>query len=273
MGWGDCSVECNRDNYDTIGRYLGRFGLDGQADFVLYHAVPYRSFASDEHGMLHVDYWTQQSQLQYPAGAIMTPYIGSHDTARFVTLASYRGQDGAHAGDVPGRQWDQVAGPPPDAEAYARHKTALAWLYTLPGAPLLYYGDEYAAWGGADPNNRRDFTVEKDRSAAEADVAQLAVRLGAARRDLRALRRGAYVPLHATESELVFARVAAADVAVVALSKGASPTSLTVTLPPALGLRAGTLLHDRLGGADRSVANNATLTIELPSHGAAILAP
>src|SRR5207247_1540361 len=95
MGWGDCG-NCNANEYATIARYIGPHGLDGQADFVLYHAVPYRVFSSDEHGMIHADYWAQQSLVSYPAGAIMTPYIGSHDTARFVTLASYRGQDQAH---------------------------------------------------------------------------------------------------------------------------------------------------------------------------------
>ena len=34
---------------------------------------------------------------------------------------------------------------------FALHLTcglALAWLLTQPGAPLLYYGDEYGDWGG-----------------------------------------------------------------------------------------------------------------------------
>jgi hypothetical protein len=94
MGWADCGLDCNAENYGTISRYIGPFALDGQFDFVLYHGVSYNVFAHDIFGMLHADYWTQQSQTQFPAGSIMTPFIGSHDSPRFVTLATYRGQTG-----------------------------------------------------------------------------------------------------------------------------------------------------------------------------------
>src|SRR5262249_9176769 len=30
MGWNDCGLSCNADQYGTINRYLGPFGLDGQ---------------------------------------------------------------------------------------------------------------------------------------------------------------------------------------------------------------------------------------------------
>jgi hypothetical protein len=42
MGWNDCGLPCNAGEYGTISRYLGKGGLDGQADFVLHHAVPAR---------------------------------------------------------------------------------------------------------------------------------------------------------------------------------------------------------------------------------------
>ena len=39
MGWAGHSLEDNFEQYDTINRYISQDGLDGQADFVLYHAV------------------------------------------------------------------------------------------------------------------------------------------------------------------------------------------------------------------------------------------
>ena len=57
MGWSDCADPCNDENYGTISRYIGPFGLDGQFDFVLYHGVSYRTFAYGDKGMLHADYW------------------------------------------------------------------------------------------------------------------------------------------------------------------------------------------------------------------------
>jgi glycosidase len=155
MGWSDCPDPCNDENYGTIARYVGPLGLDGQFDFVLYHGVSYRTFAHGDTGMLHADYWTQHGLDRWPAGSVMTPYIGSHDTPRFVTMADYRGQDAGHDKGVPGNQWTDVAAAPQDGEPYCRMRVAMAWLLAQPGAPLLYYGDEYGQWGGADPNNRQ----------------------------------------------------------------------------------------------------------------------
>ena len=272
MGWSDCGLDCNKSQYGTISQYIGPFALDGQFDFVLYHGVPYRVFAYDEKGLIHADYWAQQSQLQYPAGSVMTPFIGSHDSSRFVTLATYRGQPGWDKG-VPGNQWSNVAVAPPDAEPYARHALALSWLMGLPGAPLLYYGDEYGEWGGADPGNRAFWRGDGTLSANESAVLARTQKLGAARRELVALRRGAYRSLHATETFLAFARETKdGKVAVVALSRDPGPTTTEVTLPLTLPLANGTTLVDRLGGASVSVSGG-KLSISLPGRGAAILAP
>ena len=143
MGWSDCPDPCNDESYGTISRYIGPLGLDGQLDFVLYHGVSTLTFAHGDKGMLHADYWFTHGLSKYPSEAIMTPYIGSHDTPRFATLADCRGQDPAHDRGIPNNQWDTIAGAPGDAEPYKRARIGLAWLLNLPGAPLLYYGDEY----------------------------------------------------------------------------------------------------------------------------------
>jgi glycosidase len=271
MGWNDCGLACNAGEYGTISRYVGSRGLDGQFDFVLHHAVPYRVFAYGDKGMLHADYWTQQSQSQYPAGAIMTPYIGSQDTPRFATLAHYRGQPGRDRG-VASNKWTDVASGPPDAEAYARHRLALAWLLTIPGAPMLYYGDEYGEWGGADPNNRVMWRGDGALSTEEQATLVRTRALGQARRELAALRRGGYTSLHATEDVLVFARQAGSSVAIVGLNRGAAPASVQVALPASLGLAGGATLSDRLGGPSVTVSG-ANVTLQLAARGAAVLAP
>jgi glycosidase len=275
MGWSDCGLACNEEQYATIRRYIGPHGLDGQLDFVLYHGVSYRTFARGEKGMLHADYWAQASAWEYPAGAIMTPYLGSQDTSRFVTLASYRGQDPSHGTDVPDHKWTDYAGPPaPGDDAYARQRLAMTWLLTLPGAPLLYYGDEYGEWGGGDPNNRPVWrggggTLSPEEAATLARTRAL----GTARRELVALRRGAYRSLLATEDQLVFARQAeAGQTAIVALTRSAAAETLVVPLPVTLPFAEGAILKDRLGGPDVTVTGG-VLRIPLGARGAAVLAP
>lgn len=270
-GWSDCGVACNQSQYDLISRAIGPHGLDGQIDFVTYYAVPTNVFSSDNKGMIHADYWSQQATVQYPAGAIMTPYIGSQDSPRFITLASYRNQDPAHDPSIPGNQWTNVAGAPPDTDTYARHKLGLAWLLTQPGAPLVYYGDEYGQWGGSDPNNRADWRGDSV-SGDEAATLSFARALGQARKASVALRRGDYVPVHAEESWMVFARkTAAGDVALVAMTKNPAGDSVNAQLPPSLGLANGTVLKDLMGGPSATVTNG-TLTTSLGARGVAIYA-
>jgi len=263
MGWSGDSLAANADQYGTISRYIGPNNLDGQADFVLYHAIPYRAFASDTKGMIHVDYWTLQSQLQYPAGAIMTPYIGSHDTARLVTIASQPG--------TAENKWDNPAPAPVGSDGYQRERVALAWLFGIPGAPLLYYGDEYSEWGGADPNNRVMWRGDGALSNEEQTTLSLVRALGQARQELVALRRGAYKSVASTEEVLLFARQAGTSVALVVLNKATG--SRTVGAPvSALGLADGTVLKDRLGGPNVTVTAGA-VNLTLGARGAAVLAP
>jgi glycosidase len=274
MGWSDCDDPCNDENYGTIAKYVGPHGLDGQFDFVLYHGVSYRTFAYGDTGMLHADYWVRHGLEKWPEGAIMTPYIGSHDTTRFASMADYRGQDGSHDRGIPGNQWENTAEAPSDGEPYRRTRLGMAWLLGLPGAPLLYYGDEYGQWGGADPNNRYEWRNGGDLTADEAGTLAFVRRLGRARQDLVALRRGAYVSLFATEDTLVFGRrVPGGPAALVALTRSGSSVPVSVEVGAALGWSSGTDVEDAMGGPGATVGGDGMLTFSVPAGGSVILHP
>ena len=75
MGWSGHSLADNQFQYDTINQYIGEDSLDGQADFVLYHAVVDNVFTQGIEDYQHLDYWTNRSQDQYVEGATMVPYV------------------------------------------------------------------------------------------------------------------------------------------------------------------------------------------------------
>lgn len=273
MGWNDCPDPCNDENYNTIAKYIGPHGLDGQFDFVLYHGVSYRTFAWGDKGFIHANYWLTHGLSRWPAGAIMTPYIGSHDTSRFATMADYRGQDAAHDRGVPGNQWSNTAAAPTDGEPYWRTRVGLAWLLGLPGAPLLYYGDEYGQWGGADPNNRMFRRAEADLSADEKATLAFVRKMGSARRDIPALQRGEYLPLSVGEDVLVFGRrIAPGNAAIVAISRSGAPQQVTVD-GAQLGFAASKPLKDALGGPGATVSGVGKVTLTVPARSAVVLAP
>jgi neopullulanase len=272
MGWSDCGVDCNKSQYDTITRYMDRFGLDGQIDFVTHHAVPYRTFAYGEKGLIHADFWMKAAIAQYPKSAVMTQYIGSHDSSRFSTLATYRGQSGDRQQGVAGNKWDNIAGPS-DAGGLARHRLAMSWLLGLPGAPLMYYGDEYGEYGSADPNNRAMHRRGGALSADEQATLEFVRRAGSARQELIALRRGDYRTVLAREDQLIYARqTVEGKVALVALNRSTTTQRIDTPLPASLALPPGTVLRDRMGGTD-VVVSNTGISVELGPYASAILAP
>ena len=187
MGWSGHSLEANQAQYDAINTYMGPEGLDGQADFVLYHAVVDNVFVSGNENYQHLDYWTNRSQDQYTAGSLMVPYVGSHDVSRLTSRADTGTGDAYN-------QWaeDGLPGQPGDVSAYHAALQAYGWLLTTPGAPLLYYGDEYGEYGGADPDNRHMYRNESMWSDHEAALFENISSLGQLRLDSVALRQGEY---------------------------------------------------------------------------------
>jgi glycosidase len=272
MGWNNCDLACNASQYQTINEYIGPKGLDGQFDFPLYYAVPMQDFVASNFGMSHVDYWTQASGWEYPQGSIMSPYIGSQDTARFVSIADYNGNPRSD-GSSPYNQWANIAEAPTTSTPYQQLRSAYTWELGLPGAPLIYYGDEYGQFGGVDPNNRLTWRGDGVLTADEQATLTYVRKLGQARKELVALRRGEYRPVYSTQTSLVYGRQSTAgDVALVALSTSTTPANFTATLPVTMPLSDGTTLHDRLGGPDVVVTGGA-VTLSLGARGAAVLAP
>ena len=215
MGWAGHSLEDNHEQYSTINRYISQDGLDGQADFVLYHAVVDNVFSNQHMDYQHLDYWTNRSQDQYVQGAIMTPYIGSHDTPRIISRM-----------ENDGTQWNQWAeqetpGIPSDW-AYARLEQALGWLLTTPGAPVIYMGDEFGMHGGADPDNRR--MLDHNLTSQQQELYDFTALLGKFRLENEALRRGTYSTYYADANLLAYEMVSEGQELLVVLNRGGSTT-------------------------------------------------
>jgi glycosidase len=271
MGWAGDDVAANLPEYDTISRYVGPNALSGQFDFVLYHATAYRVWADDERGMLHLDYWTKQSLAHYPVDAVMTPFVGSHDSERITSLA-YLTSSSASVH----HKWvsEGLPAAPSTDEPYQRATLALTWLLGVPGAPLLYYGDEYGEYGGADPDNRHMWRAPAQRDARQTAMAAKVARAGQLRRELAPLRRGRYMSLTVTEDVLTFGRVLDNQAVVVAINRAGAARTVDVDLAPLAGVTLGASLTDRLDPAGRTVAvSGGHVMLDLPARSAMILAP
>ena len=219
MGWSGHSLEANQEQYAAINAYMGPDGLDGQADFVLYHAVVNNVFVSGQENYQHLDYWTNRSQDQYTPGSLMVPYVGSHDVPRLTSRADTGTNDANN-------QWveDGLPGQPGDASAYNAALQAYGWLLTTPGAPMMYYGDEYGEYGGADPDNRHMYRNNSTWSVHEASLFENLSQLGQLRAESEALRRGTYSTRLAMPNLLVYEMSHAGQTMAVVLNRGGPTT-------------------------------------------------
>jgi len=203
---------------------LGPFGLDGSFHFPLMWAL--RQAVAEERGtMADVDVTFRAGEKAWDgAGAVMGMMIGNHDVSRFASVS---------AGSASGDAWTP-APQPVDPLVYAKQRLALATVLTLPGAPVLYYGDEVGLAGRNDPDSRKVMPSEASLQPAQRETRDLVRRLGRARACTTALRRGALRTLAAEPERLVFAREVAGDVegaAIVALGRRPK-VPLELPLPP-----------------------------------------
>jgi glycosidase len=265
MGWAGDDVNANLPEYETISRYVGDRALNGQFDFVLHHATASRVWTDDLNGMLHLDYWTRQSLTHYPTGSIMTPFVGSHDSSRIISRADY-----GSGSSVLHEKWsDQTRAAKPSSDApYDRAAIALSWNLLVPGAPLLYYGDEYGEYGGDDPDNRHMWVAPAQRTEREASLYARVSRVGQLRKERAELRRGDYMPLTVTEDVLSFSRTYQAQTSIVVINRATSSRQIEITVPTNLS---GTLT-DKLAG-QTFVVTGGKITVDIAPRSTAIIAP
>jgi len=177
--------------------------LDGQFDFPFKARACEALFTPD--GRLdNLAGWMDENDRFYGPGAIMTTWIGNHDIPRAIHFAS-REISSCREGSNPGNGWDWRPAQPGDDAAYERLGLAFAVMFTNPGIPLIYYGDEIGLAGGGDPDNRR--MMPWNDSALSPAQRALRERVGAlarARAVNKVLSRGRRTTIHADQDTWVY---------------------------------------------------------------------
>ena len=182
------------DGEVAINRYIGPHLLHGQFDFPLYWSLR-ATFAHDSRSVSDSIWQAASTAETYPDGRMST-FLGNLDVSRFVSDAA--------------EDWDGVCGDdgireasaPTGLEPYQRLVLAWTVLFTQPGMPMIYYGDEFGLPGYGDPDNRQPLSwhgVDITQSVTQvlaglaegpALVLEAVSRLSRARATHPALRRG-----------------------------------------------------------------------------------
>ncbi len=150
--WGDGTPWLQGDNFDAVMNYVWR---DLVVDFFAKRSIVASRFDVEIRKLLE----------RHPTSVNLAMFnlLGSHDTARFLTVADNRVE---------------------------RLKLALLYQMTYVGAPVIYYGDEIGMRGGKDPGCRS--AMVWDHNFWNLDLHEYVTRLITARRQHPALRSHDY---------------------------------------------------------------------------------
>ncbi|WP_295386260.1 maltodextrin glucosidase [uncultured Thiodictyon sp.] len=191
------------EHFAEATRWLQGDQEDGAMNYYGF-AVPVRAFLAGQDVNYHpialdaagFEAWLTdaRSRIPYANQLCQLNLLGSHDTTRFLTLV----------GEDPFLM-----------------RLALLLLFTYPGVPCIYYGDEIGMAGRDNPYNRACFDWDEDHwdRPLRAWVQTLARR----RREHRALRRGAYQGLLACGDLFGYARYLGNELVILIVNRGALP--------------------------------------------------
>lgn len=248
---------------ELIASYVGSGQMDGQFDFNVYDDAV-ATFARPDVGFQRLNNSLEESFHYYGVHNMMSYISGNQDRARFISYA---------AGDISFEEDSKIAGwkrkvgerKPSDETAYDKLIQLIAFNATLPGIPVLYYGDEIGMTGGNDPDNRRMMRFQ-DLSEGEKMVKEKTAALMKFRKSSMALMYGDFIPLRVENKVYAYLRSYFGQDVVVVFNKEPEEVTLKLDLPQ----------RDRKGQfkalfEGRFSYDNSKLIVDVPANGIEII--
>jgi len=239
---------------ELIASYIGSGMMDGKFDFNLYFDA--RSvFSGAEHDFARLAASLRATLATYGHHHLMGNITGNHDLPRFISYASGDlkfGEDEKEAG------WNrdiQVS----DTIGYLRLRQLTAFMWTIPGIPVMYYGDEFGMPGAGDPDNRR--MMRFDLNPNERATLSVARTLAALRKKDMALLYGDVDDLKADGPLLSYSRNYLGHRAVVLINADSTDHSFDVIKAEGLSTNFGSTIAKTAQGH----------TVNVKAHGFEVL--
>ena len=250
-------------SYNLVNSYVNNGQLNAQFNFNLYDvAIP--TFLDPKASFKKLDDEIQKSFLVYGENSLMGNIMDSHDKVRFMAFADGEiPMDGNNASEI---GWTD----PPTVKhesSYEKLKLYLSYLITIPGIPVIDYGDEIGMTGAADPDNRRMMRFGDQLSSWEKETLQDVRKIINIRDDNSALRYGDFQTFVADTNNYVYLRSDMNERILVALNKSSQPKTLNISLPAFYHLTSGTDLYS---GIKNKIIDN-TISITIPAIGFRII--
>jgi len=218
---------------ELIGSYVNSGELDAQFDFNLFFDMR-NTLLNKNESFAKLSRSIISSLEYYGYHNLMGNITGNHDMARFISYAS---------GALSQREDEKEAGwkrniEVKDKTGYKKTSLLTLLVMTLPGVPVLYYGDEIGMPGAGDPDNRRMMKFNK-LTKEENELKEIVKKLIKLRRSCLPLIFGDYIQLKTISSKygiqdkdiLAFARCYFGKTAIVIINKSDSRKEIFTEIP------------------------------------------
>ncbi len=214
-------------SYQLVSSYVNNGQLNAQFNFNLYDvAIP--TFIRPNASFKILDNELHKSFSVYGVNNLMGNIMDSHDKVRFMSFAD--GEISLDGGDASNIGWTN----PPTVKSkssYNKLKLYLSYLLTIPGIPVIDYGDEIGMTGAADPDNRRMMRFGNQLTDWEKETLHDVRKIIKIRDNNSALRYGDFLTLQADTNCYVYLRSDMNERILVALNKSSKPENLKIALP------------------------------------------
>ena len=250
---------------DLISSYLTSGMLDGQFDFNVYDIANTTFAGVGGSNLKQVEAILNSSLYTYGSHNLMGNISGNHDKPRFIAYASGDlkfGEDSKAAG------WQRNIGIT-DSTAYDKLFLMHTFNMTIPGIPVIFYGDEIGLTGANDPDCRRMMKFE-GLNKREATLLKRVAILAHLRSENSQFIYGDFINIKASNDSWVYARKYFDKQAIIFINNSSKPKSIEVEIPKNLKIEELKSSFNHTFVISNSNNKN-KIKIELPAYSADIL--
>ncbi len=236
-----------------VSSYVNNGQLDAQFNFNLYNTA-LETFLDTARSFENLLRELETTFSYYGENNLMGNIMDSHDKNRFTAFAD---------GDLTLEQWSATEegwnNPPKvdNPETYRKAELYYAYLFAIPGVPVIYYGSEFGMSGASDPDNRRMMRFGEQLSADEKKMLAQTREIVKLRREHSALNYGDFYPLIADKNTFAFIRSDFNERVLVVMNKNFDKSrKVKIKLPDFISaskikdLRTGDVLSVRKNGVE-----------------------
>jgi glycosidase len=250
-------------SHNLIKSYVNKGMLDAQFNFNQFF-IARRVFSESESNFLDLSSSIEKSLEVYGYNHVMGNLMDSHDQVRMMALFD---GDITLSEDATERAFQLPKIEVDDENSYRKEILYFTYLLSVPGIPVIYYGDEIGMTGAGDPDNRRMMRFDNELNPKEKEQLEKIKILINLRKKHSALRRGDFKTLYVTRDVLVFIRGDYNERLITCLNKSGNDEIIKFSLPD--WIKAASI-KSLIYKMESGIINN-SVEIKIPAYSANIL--